>query len=72
MRGLKKTAPNGADIQTSTRTWRLYDQLGKRGRVGENYSKNMDTYEEQKQGAFMHRNIEMSENNTEIVRNVCI
>ena len=33
MRGLEKTAPDGADTQTQPRTWRLYDQWG---RVGEN------------------------------------
>ena len=40
MRGLKKTAQDGADRQTDRqrdgRTWRLLDQIGPEGRVGEN------------------------------------
>ena len=34
----KKTAHDGADRQTDRQTWRLLDQPGPEGRVGENLS----------------------------------
>ena len=40
MRGLKKTAPDGADRHTDRRTWRLLDKLGHEGQVGEKREKN--------------------------------
>ena len=33
MRGLEKTAPNGKNIQTHTRTWQLYDWIGPVGLI---------------------------------------
>ena len=59
MRGLKKTATDGANTHTDTRTWQLYDQIGP---VGPKNAKNKKKQEKKSETPYYMKGIKYDTN----------